>query len=150
MATNSSTDSLRIELRNKDYMLIEEVQRSFVLDGLSYLTQLPTTTTSGFELIGDLVLESGISLCFNQTYIPLRATNFSYDPTLSAIFLGTVEPPGKPRSKIVQYVVPPVVIGVLLIVVIFVLVARNTPAIKNYFRPFRNPNKDDAKYSRKK
>lgn len=126
--------------------MIEEVQRSFVMDGFSYLTSLPSTFTEGFELPSAFTIENGISMCFNNTFIPLRATNFSYDPTLSALFLGTIEPK---RSNVAKIVAPVVVVSVLLIIVIFVIIARRTPAIKNFFRPYRNPAKDGAKYSKK-
>ena len=129
--------------------MTEEVQRSFVMDGFSYLTLLPTTSTEGYKLPSAFTIENGIALCFNNTFIPLRATNFSYDPTLSALFLGTIEPE-KNRSNVAKIVAPVVVVSVLLIVVIFVIVARRTPAIKNFFRPFRNPDKDSAKYSKRK
>lgn len=148
MNVTTQTDALTVDLANKEYRFKQEVQRSFVLDDFSYLTYTEPSVLRVEDLPEDFSLATAIAMCWNDTFIENRTRVFKYDPTLSALFVGSLPPPSSPNSpkskssRVVAIVVPVVVVSVLLLLLIFVIIAMFTPAVKNFFRPFRNPNKD--------
>lgn len=148
LTTNTSTEKLSVVIENSRLRFTEGIQRSFVLDGASYVTPIPSSSTSPFEPAPDFSLVNGIPLCWDDRPILSHPRVISYDPTLSASFFGDPPLQNSPAFKnnrsnnLVLKIALPVTLGTLGIIIIFTVIAYNTPAVKNFFRPFRNPDKD--------
>jgi hypothetical protein len=148
LSTNTSTEELQAIVENDHVRFLQRVQRGFVFDGFGYITEVPSTYTDPFVVEPHFQLLNGIALCFDKQPIPSYPKVVTYDPTLSTLFFGDPPPQGSPEKKsnnnIALKVALPVVLITVAAVLIFVAIAYNTPALKNYFRPFRNPDKDGS------
>jgi hypothetical protein len=147
----TETEKLSVNLTSTRSAFHQEVQRAFVLDGLSYMTP---ENYSILELgpldDGIYNLTNGIALCHNKRPPGFHPQNISYDPTLSAAFFGDLSgpvdeglsPKTKKSNKIVVAVVVPVVVCVALAVVIALFfLGKTSTSFKNWARPYRNRDK---------